>query len=144
MGPIMQQECHCTITGVLICPQPDQEGNKLMFLSEWREFPSARCLAGKTTWWQLASRCCWNCTRPWHASKLVSFLVGLRTYQHPGSYCVLSTVITGINTSRMTFKLHTGYIYIYIYIHTHTHTYIHTYIHTYMCVCVCVCVYVCV
>jgi len=24
-----------------------QERNKLMFLSEWREFPSAPCLAGK-------------------------------------------------------------------------------------------------
>jgi len=24
-------------------------------------------------------------TRPWHASKLVSFLDGLRTYQHPGT-----------------------------------------------------------
>jgi len=56
-----------------------------MFLSEWREFPSARCLAGeKNTWWQLASRCCWNHARLWHASELVFFLVGLRTYQHPG------------------------------------------------------------
>ena len=36
---------HCT--GVLISSQPDQEGNKLIFLSEWREFPSAPCLAGK-------------------------------------------------------------------------------------------------
>jgi hypothetical protein len=34
-------------TGVLISPQPDQEENKLMFLSEWREFPSAPFLAGK-------------------------------------------------------------------------------------------------
>ena len=35
-----------------------------MFLSEWREFPSAPCLAGKKkTWWQLASRCCWNRAR---------------------------------------------------------------------------------
>jgi len=25
---------------------PDQEGNKLMFLSEWREFPLAPCPAG--------------------------------------------------------------------------------------------------
>jgi len=33
----------------------------LMFLSEWREFPSGPCLAGKKTWWQLVSRCCWNC-----------------------------------------------------------------------------------
>ena len=37
----------------------------------------------KIIWWQLASRC-WNGARPWHASELVSFLVGLRTYQHPG------------------------------------------------------------
>ena len=57
-----------------------------MFLSEWRKFPSAPCLAGKETWWQLASRFCWNRTRPWSASELVSFLVGLRTYQHPGKF----------------------------------------------------------
>jgi len=38
----------------------------------------------KKTWWQFASRCCWNRGRPWHASELVSFLVRLRTYQHPG------------------------------------------------------------
>ena len=37
------------LTGTLISPQPDQEGNKLMFLSELREFPSAPCLAGKET-----------------------------------------------------------------------------------------------
>ena len=35
----------------------------LMFLSEWRAFPSAPCLAGKKTWWQLAFRCCWNRAR---------------------------------------------------------------------------------
>jgi len=34
-------------TMVLISPYPDQEGNKLKFLSEWREFPSAHSLAGK-------------------------------------------------------------------------------------------------
>ena len=34
-------------TGALVSPQPDQEGKKLMFLSECREFPSAPCLAGK-------------------------------------------------------------------------------------------------
>jgi len=56
-----------------------------MFLSEWREFPSVPCVAGKTTWWQLASRCCWNRAHPWHASGLVSFLVRLRTYQHLGT-----------------------------------------------------------
>jgi len=62
----------------------------LIFLSEWREFPSAPCLAGrrKETWWQLASRCCWNRARPLHASELVSFLVGVRTYQHPDTCSV--------------------------------------------------------
>ena len=36
----------------------------LMFLSEWREFPSAPWLTGgKKTWWQLAYRCCWNSAR---------------------------------------------------------------------------------
>ena len=34
-------------TGMLKNPYPDQEGNKLMFLSKWREFPSTPCLAGK-------------------------------------------------------------------------------------------------
>ena len=59
------------------------KGKKLMFLSEWREFPSAPCLAEKKRLDDIASRCCWNSVRPWHASQLVSFLVGLRTYQHP-------------------------------------------------------------
>ena len=40
-------------------------------------------LQKKKTWY-LASRCCWNRARPWHAPELVSFVVGLRTYQHPG------------------------------------------------------------
>ena len=36
----------------------------LMFLPEWREFLLAPCLAEKKkTWWQLASRCCWNLAR---------------------------------------------------------------------------------
>ena len=55
-----------------------------MFLSQWREFPSAPCLAEKKNW-QLAPRCYWHRARPWHTSGLVSFLVGLRTYQHPGT-----------------------------------------------------------
>ena len=42
----------------------------------------------KETWWQLAPRCCWNHTRPWHASELLSFLVGLSTYQHTGNTCI--------------------------------------------------------
>ena len=53
-----------------------------MFLSEWREFPSRLAFQEKKTW-QLASRCCWNRARPWYASDLVTFVVGLRTYQHP-------------------------------------------------------------
>ena len=32
------------------------------------------------------SRYCWNRAHPWHASELLSFLVGLRTYQNFGSY----------------------------------------------------------
>ena len=57
-----------------------------MFQSECLEFPSAPYLARKKTWWQLASPCWWNRARPWHVSELVSFLVGLRTYQHPGKH----------------------------------------------------------
>jgi len=45
----------------------------------------------KKTWWQLASRCRWNRARPWHASELVSFLVGLTTYQHPGNIKAVGT-----------------------------------------------------
>ena len=48
----------------------------------WISFGTLPCR--KKTWWQLASQCCWNCVCPWLASELVSFLVGLRTYQHPG------------------------------------------------------------
>ena len=35
----------------------------LMFLSEWREFSAAPCLAEKKSWWHLASRYCWNRSR---------------------------------------------------------------------------------
>jgi len=49
----------------------------------WISFGALPCR--RKTWWQLESRCCWNRARPWHAFELVSFLVGLRTYQHSGS-----------------------------------------------------------
>jgi len=49
----------------------------------WISFGALPCR--KQTWWQLASRCCWNRSRSWHASEVVSFLVGLGTYQHPGT-----------------------------------------------------------
>jgi len=42
---------------------------------------------GEKNWRQLASPCCWNRARPWHASEVVSFLVGVRTYQYPGTIC---------------------------------------------------------
>ena len=49
----------------------------------WISFGALPCKKKKTLW-KFASRCCWNRARPWHASELVSFLVGLGTYQHPG------------------------------------------------------------
>ena len=55
----------------------------------WISFGPLLCRGKKKTWGQLASRCCWNRARPLHASELVSFLVGLRTYQQPGSTCLL-------------------------------------------------------
>ena len=56
-------------------------GRKQTNISARMVFASAPCLERKKkTWWQLASRCCRNRARPWHASKLFSFLVGLRTY----------------------------------------------------------------
>jgi len=88
----------CVSAGPRMCSKSSNTTNttcyyNLMFLAEWREFPSAPCLAGekkkkKKKTWQLASPCCWNCARPWHASELLSFLVGLRTYQHPGTLMV--------------------------------------------------------
>ena len=56
----------------------------------WISFGALPCRKKKT--WQLASRCCRNRARPWHASELVSFLVGLRTYQHPGIVVLLSGI----------------------------------------------------
>ena len=48
----------------------------------WISFGALPCRKKKL--WQLASRCCWNRARPWHASELLSFLVGIRTYQQTG------------------------------------------------------------
>jgi len=62
----------------------------------WISFGALPC---RKTWWQLASRCCWNRARLWHDSKLVSFLVGLRTCQHPGTwiscFCINKTELEG-------------------------------------------------
>jgi len=69
-------------------------------------------LQKKKTWWQLASRCCWNRARPWHVSELVSFLVGLRTYQHPGTLTLWSlTTPVGGRTAPLTSKRCILYIY---------------------------------
>ena len=61
----------------------------------WICFGALPCRKG--TWWQLASRFCWNRARPWHASEVISFLVGLRTFQHPGTS--LSSFHLGLRVS---------------------------------------------
>ena len=63
--------------------RPRRKQGNVSFRMAWISFGALPCR--KRTKWQLASRYCWNRARPWHASELVSFLVGLRTYQHPGT-----------------------------------------------------------
>ena len=58
---------------------------KLMFRSEWREFPSAPCLARKKNLMTARVSMLLKSRASRHASELVSLLVGLRTYQQPGS-----------------------------------------------------------
>ena len=58
----------------------------------WISFGALPCRKKKKTWWQLASRCCWNRVHPWHASELVPLLVWLRTYEHPGTCNVILPV----------------------------------------------------
>ena len=67
--------------------QPRRNQANVSVRMTWISFGILPCR--KKLWWQLASRYCWNRARPWHASDLVSFLVGLRTYQHPGTPGVL-------------------------------------------------------
>ena len=62
-----------------------------MFLSEWREFPSAPCLAGGVLMTARVSMLLKSRASLTHASELVSFLVGLRTYQHPGNLPLQAT-----------------------------------------------------
>ena len=55
-----------------------------MFMSEWHEFPSAPCLAGNK-FGDISRLDVFEILRvPDMLRELVSFLVGLRTYQHPG------------------------------------------------------------
>jgi len=52
----------------------------------WISFSSALlCRGKKTLMTARVSMLLKSRQRPWHASELVSFLVGLTTYQHPGS-----------------------------------------------------------
>ena len=89
-----QEFCWCiyilfyflTVHGVLISKSLAWPGRKQANISvrmTWISFGAMPCRK-KKTWCQLASRCCWNRVRPWHTSEVVSFLVRLRTYQHPG------------------------------------------------------------
>jgi hypothetical protein len=64
-------------------PRPGRKQANVSVRMAWISLSALPC-SEKKTWWQLASRCCWNSIRPWHASELVSFMVGLRTYQHLG------------------------------------------------------------
>ena len=66
-----------------VLARPVKKQDNVSVRMAWISFGTLPCKK-KKTWWQLASRCCWNRARPWHASELVSFLIGLRTYQHPG------------------------------------------------------------
>ena len=87
-----------------------------MFLSEWLEFPSAPCFARKKKLGDISRFDVFEIARvPDVLPSLFSFLVGLRTYQHPGNRTVhrnnknhfsdrvqkqiFSTFITMINTS---------------------------------------------
>ena len=57
----------------------------------WISFGALPCRK-KKTWLQLASRCRWNRALPWYVSELVSFLVGLRTYQHAGIFSSVASL----------------------------------------------------
>jgi hypothetical protein len=72
---------HCCWDGDKSLARPGRKQADMSVRMAWISFGVLPCRK-KETWWHLASR--WNRARPWHASKLVSFLVGLRTYQHPG------------------------------------------------------------
>jgi len=65
--------------------RPGMKQSNVSVRMVWISFAVLPCKK-KRTWSQLASRCCWNRACPWHASELASFLVGLRPYQHPGTF----------------------------------------------------------
>ena len=67
----------------MLLARPGRKQANVFVRMAWISFDDLLCKKIKT-WWQLTSRFCWNRARPWHASELVSILVGLRTYQHAG------------------------------------------------------------
>jgi len=69
----------------------------------WISFGTLTCR--KKNWWHLASRCCWNHARPCHASEVVYFLIGLRTYQHTGKIRLTTCNIISILNLTKFFKL---------------------------------------
>jgi len=58
--------------------------NKLMFLSEWHEFPLVPCLVGKNLMTACVSILLILCASL-TCCQAFYFLVGLRTYHHPGN-----------------------------------------------------------
>ena len=77
---------------MLISPYPDQEGSKLIFLSEWREIFSAPCLAGKNP--DDSSRL--DVVEIARVPDMLPSLFPSRsgsTYQHPGTVYVLLHII---------------------------------------------------
>ena len=99
--------------------RPERKQANVSVRMAWISFGALPCRK-KKTWWQLASRCCWNRARPWHAAELVSFLVGLRTYKHPGT-CIFDIYLYWLCLHTDNKQLHNVldmlYIYIYIYIY---------------------------
>ena len=71
--------------------QPGMKQANVSVRMAWISF-GALLSCREKTWWQLASRGCWNRARPWHASELVSFLVGLRTYQHLAIHIIIINI----------------------------------------------------
>jgi len=89
---------HCYVIQSLARPGRKQTNASVRMA--WISFGALPCRAGGGgPWWQLAARCCLNRARPWHASELVSLLVGLRTYQNPRYVHCLSCYVLSAVTS---------------------------------------------
>jgi hypothetical protein len=87
--------------------RPGKKQTNFSVRMAWISFGALSCWVvggGGGDWWQLASRCCWNRARPWHASELVSFLVGLRTYQHPGTCRKMDRKTAGCHDGKKRFS----------------------------------------